>query len=327
VVNYCPLIRTAWDYEGVVTSDVVVEDMVLDGNLDESTEAWRIGAPSLLHLEGAVDAILRNVTVQNANAGGILLIGGHDNLIENVTVEKVRGHGIFTFEEADTVISSATVRQAGYATSGVSGDGIFVVGSSDVIVENSLVEGCLRHGLHPGGDLNRGGVWINNVSRDNGSNGFHFCWDNFDIIVTNNVLENNGRYGVGGLGLGGEFGDYFNTVSDNLIRGNAREGIQVNGGSYNTITGNTIVDNSQVRLGSYSGILLANSTYVVVTDNTIGTATDEASQKYGIQEYGTANRNWIVGNDTSDNVEGGIYLTGSSTTVEDNLGSIHSDDS
>ena len=327
VVNYVPLIRTAWDYEGVLTSDIVVEDLILDGNMDESTEAWRIGAPSLVHLEGAVDAVLRNLTVRNANAGGILLIGGHDNRIESTTVEKVRGHGIFASEEADTIISSATVREAGYATRGVSGDGIFVVGSSDVIVENSLVEGSLRHGLHPGGDLNRGGVWINNVSRDNGSNGFHFCWDNFDIVVTGNTFENNGRYGVGGLGLGGEFGDYFNTVSENLIRGNAREGIQVNGGSYNTITGNTIVDNSQTRSGHFSGILLGNATYVVVTDNTVGTATGEASQKYGIQEYGTANDNLITGNDTSGNVEGGIYLTGTTTTVEDNVGSIHSDDS
>jgi parallel beta-helix repeat protein len=326
VVNYFPLIRTAWDYEGIVTADVVVEELILDGNMDESTEAWRVGAPSLLHLEGAVDAVVRNVTARNANAGGILLIGGHDNLIENVTVEKVRGHGIFTFEEADTIISAATVRQAGYATRGVSGDGIFVVGSSDIRVENSLVEGSLRHGLHPGGDLNRGGVWINNTSRDNGSNGFHFCWDNFDMVVTGNVLEDNGRYGVGGLGLGGEFGDCFNTVSDNLIRGNAREGIQVNGGSYNTIVGNTIVDNSLLGTGRFSGILLGNASFVVVADNTIGTATGQATQKYGVEEYGTANENLIVGNDTSGNVEGGIYLTGSATTVEDNTGSIHSED-
>lgn len=326
VVNYFPLIRTAWDFEEIVTADVVVEELILDGNMDESTEAWRIGAPSLLQLEGAVDSVVQNVTARNANAGGILLIGGHDNLVENTTVEKVRGHGIFTFEEADTIISAATVRQAGYATRGVSGDGIFVVSSSDIRVENSLVEGSFRHGLHPGGDLNRGGVWINNISRDNGDNGFHFCWDNFDLVVSGNTLENNGRYGVGGLGLGGEFGDYFNTVTDNLIRGNAREGIQVNGGSYNTIVGNTIVDNAQLRPRHFSGILLGNATYVVVADNTIGTAISQATQKYGIEEYGTANDNLIVRNDTSGNVEGGIYLTGPTTTVEGNTGSIHSED-
>jgi len=326
VVNYAPLIRTAWEHEEVTTAGVVVEDLVLDGNMDESTETWRIGAPSLLHLEGAIDAVVRNVTARNANAGGIYLAGGHDNRIENVVVEMVRGHGIFVTEEADTVVSNATVRQAGYATRGVAGDGIFVVGSSDIRVEDSLVEGCLRHGLHPGGDLNRGGVWINNTSRDNGGNGFHFCWDNFDLLVAGNVLEDNGRYGIGGLGLGGDFGDCFNTISDNVIRGNAREGIQVNGGSYNTIVGNTIVDNSQLGTGQFSGILLANCTYVVVSDNTIGTETGEAIQEYGIEEYGTANDSQIVRNDASGNVEGGIYVTGTTTTVEDNEGSVHSAD-
>ena len=32
-------------------------------------------------------------------------------------------------------------------------------------------------------------------------------------------------------------------------------------------------------------------------------------------------------NDTSGNVEGGIYVTGMTTTVEENVGSIHLDDS
>jgi parallel beta-helix repeat protein len=307
----------------VVTADVVVEDLVLDGNLDESTETWRVGAPSLLHLEGAVDTVIRNITARNANAGGIKLIGGHDNRIENTTVKKVRGHGIFADQEADTVISSVTVLQAGYATRGVAGDGIFVVGSSDILVENSLVEGNRRHGLHPGGDLNRGGVWTNNISRNNGENGFHFCWDNFDLLVTGNVLENNGRYGIGGLGLGGPFGDHFNTVSANLIRGNAREGILVNGGSDNTIVGNTIVDNSQLRTGYFSGVLLWSSTLVVVADNTIGTETGKPSQKYGVEEYGIANDNVIVGNDATGNVKGGIYVTGSVTTVAGNTGGAH----
>lgn len=326
VLNYCPLIHTAWSEEAETTTGIVVEDLVLDGNIDESAQAWRIGAPALLQLEGAADSVVRNVTAQNANAGGILFIGGHDNRIEDTTVEKVRGHGIYTLEEADTVVSSVTILQAGYSTRGVSGDGIFVVGSSNIRVEDSLVDGSNRHGLHPGGDLNRGGVWINNISRNNGENGFHFCWDNFDLLVTGNTLENNDRYGVGGLGLGGGFGDYFNTVSDNLIRENAREGIQVNGGSYNTITGNTIVDNSQASTGYFSGILLGNASFVTVSDNTIGTATGQPTQKYGIEEYGIADSNWIVHNDTSGNAEGGIYITGATTTLEDNTGSIHSED-
>ena len=138
--------------------------------------------------------------------------------------------------------------------------------------------------------------------------------------MTGNVLENNDRYGVGGLGLGGNFGDYFNTVSDNLIRGNGREGIMVNGGSENTIVGNTIVDNSQLQPGRFSGILLLNSSDVLVTGNTIGTESGEPSQKYGVEESGSANDNVIVGNDTAGNIVGGIYVIGATTTVANNTG-------
>jgi len=322
VVNYFPLVRTAWYYEAGSTADVVVEDLTLDGNLDELSEAWRLASPALIHLEKAVDGAVRNVTVRESNGGGIYLTGGHDNRIENVTIEKVRGHGILVNVEADAVISGATIRQAGYATRGDSGDGILVAGSSDVIVENSLVVGSRRHGLHPGGDLNRGGLWINNVSRNNGDNGFHFCFDNFDILVTGNVLEDNGRYGVGGLGLGGSFADMFNTVADNLIRGNAREGILVNGGSDNAIYRNTVVDNSLRRTGDFSGILLVNCTFVLVADNTIGTGGSRTTQKFGVSEYGTANDNLIVGNDASGNLEGGFYITGITTIVADNVGSV-----
>ncbi len=324
VVNYIPLICTA--NESAETSDIVIEDLVLDGNLDESYETWRISAPFVLYLENAVNSVIRNVTVQNANTGGIYLTAGHDNLIEDTTVQQIRGHGIFLDSEADTVVSGCTVIEAGYKSRGTAGDGIFVVGSSDVLVENCLVEGCLRHGLHPGGDLNRGGIWINNISRNNGENGFHFCWDNFDILVAGNTLENNGRYGVGGLGLGGDFGDMFNTVADNLICSNGREGIMVNGGSDNTITGNTIVDNSQLVEGRFSGIRLVDASYVVVADNTIGTETGEASQQYGVEESGSSNDNLITGNDTSGNVEGGIYVTGITTTVSSNTGSVQSEE-
>lgn len=322
VVNYFPLVRTAWYYEGVSTADVVVEDLVLDGNLDELSEAWRLASPALIHLEKTADGVVRNATIREANGGGIYFTGGHDNRIENVTIEKVRGHGIFVNVEADTVVSGATIRQAGYATRGDSGDGILVAGSSDVIVENSLVERSRRHGLHPGGDLNRGGIWINNVSRNNGVNGFHFCFDNFDILVSGNVLENNGRHGVGGLGLGGSFADMFNTVADNLIRGNAREGILVNGGSDNAIYRNTIVDNSLRRTGDFSGILLVNSTFVLVADNTIGTGGSRTTQKFGVLEYGASNDNLIVGNDASGNREGGFSITGITTVVTGNVGSV-----
>lgn len=321
VVNYFPLIRANWDHQGVHVSGIVIENLVVDGNLDPAVETWRISGPALIQLQNTSDAVIRQTTVRNSPCAGIRLEQGHDNRIENTAVQTVRGHGIYVSGEADTTISAVTVRQAGYATTGSSGDGILVDGSSNVDVENSLVEGSFRYGLHPGGELKRGGVWRNNVSRDNGNNGFHFCWDNFDILVAGNLLEGNGRHGVGGLGLGGLFGDMFNTVSGNLIRNNARCGIEINGGSDNFLIGNTIVDNSQLAIGRFSGIALADAHYVVVSGNRSGSDASPR-QRFGIEEFVGANDNLIVDNDVAGNRDGGISVTGATTTVTANAGSV-----
>ncbi len=175
--------------------------------------------------------------------------------------------------------------------------------------------------MHPGGELNAAASGRNNVSRDNGNNGFHFCWDNFDILVAGNLLEGNGRHGVGGLGLGGLFGDMFNTVSGNVIRNNARCGIEVNGGSDNFLIGNTIVDNSQRVIGRFSGIALADARFVVVSGNRSGSDASP-QQRFGIEEFVGANDNLIVGNDVAGNRDGGISVTGATTTVTANAGSV-----
>lgn len=321
VANYFPLIRANWTHQGLHVSGIVIENLVVDGNLDPAVETWRISGPALIQLQNTSDALVRQTSVRNSPCAGIRLEHGHDNRIEDTAIEAVRGHGIYVFGEADSTIANVTVRQAGYATTGSSGDGILVDGSSNVDVENSLVEGSFRYGLHPGGALNRGGVWHNNVSRDNGNNGYNFCWDNFDILAAGNLLENNGRHGVGGLGLGGPFGDMFNTVSGNLIRGNARCGIEINGGSDNFLIGNTIVDNSQLAIGLFSGIALADAHYVVVSGNRSGS--DAAPrQRFGIEEFVGANDNLIAGNDVAGNRQGGVLVTGVTTTVTANAGSI-----
>jgi len=321
LVNYFPLIRASWTDANVNVQDIVIENLTVDGNLDATTETWRISGPALIQLANTSNARIHDVEVRNAASGGIALLNGHDNQIDHATVDTVRGHGIALDGETDSLVSSVTVSRAGYATRGKSGDGIIISGSSDIVVEDSLTEESHRYGLHPGGDLNRGGLWRNNVSRENGANGFHFCWDNFDILVTGNVLENNQRHGVGGLGLGGDFDDLFNTVANNVIRGNARSGIEVNGGSDNYLIGNTVQNNSQLAHGRFSGIVIANASFTTVTNNTVGSR-GTATQKYGVEEYGTANDNFIVQNYVTGNLEGGIYQVGPTTIVSANKGNV-----
>ncbi len=247
LVNYFPLIRA-------VGTDITIEGLTLDGNHDLSTRQWQISGGGLIHME-ATHSVIRDVTVVDAFSAGIVLRGGSDNRIENVVVLRSRGHGIFLDEEVDTIVIDSVASYNGYQVDKVLGDGILVNGGAGHLIENNVTNWNARYGLHPAGLLTVGGVWQNNVANHNYSNGFHFCWNNYGIMVRGNTLNYN-KSGVGGLGLGGEWGDRFNTVTGNEVEGNRRFGIETNGGGDNVITDNDLRGN---RLG---GILLVGNHFV-----------------------------------------------------------------
>lgn len=239
LVNYFPLIRAT----DVV--NVTIDGLTLDGNFDLSNGQWRIVGGGLIQWDNVEASTIRNTTIQNAPATGVLLARGKDNLIENITVVRSRGHGILLDEEIDITVRNFTSSWNGYQISKTLGDGILVNGSSNVVVENGVTENNRGNGLHPAGDLTRGGRWTGNTARYNGVYGFRFCYNNFDLLVEGNVLAENERSGIGGLGAGGIYGDRFNMVIDNIARGNVLYGIETNGGSDNTIVGNDFRDNGR----------------------------------------------------------------------------------
>lgn len=268
VTNIFSLIRA----EGSPTSLVVntrIENIRLDGNLQASYKRWRVVAPATLYLVHASGATIRNVTVVKSPTTGIVLEQGHDNLIESCTVEDSRRDGIALGWETDTIVRGCTVRGSGYGMPGDWGEGILVNSGRDIRVENCLTEYNLGKGLHPAGDLTVGGLWINNVSRYNGGNGFHYCFNNFGIWAVGNALYGNGYYGVGGLGLGGDYGDRFNVVMNNVIYDNQRNAIFVNGGRDNFILNNQIGPNSARSPGQYAEIQLGEVYTTVVQGNNI----------------------------------------------------------
>ena len=129
-------------------SSIVIENLVADGNLDPAVETWRISGPALIQLQNNV----RTPMIAKppfATLRGIRLEHGHDNRIEDTAIEgRPRDHGIYVSGEADTQFRLLPVRQAGYATTGSSGDGILVDGSSRTW-RTAVVEGSFRYGLHP----------------------------------------------------------------------------------------------------------------------------------------------------------------------------------
>ena len=244
VVNYFPLIRA-------VGTDITIEGLFLDGNHDLSTRQWQITGGGLIHMEAAYSTI-RDVIVMNAFSAGIVLQGGHDNLIESTLVLKSRGHGIVLDQEIGTTVRFCSVNDSGYQVGRVLGDGILVNGGAKHLIEYNVTNWNARYGLHPAGELTFGGIWRNNVANYNDSNGFHFCWNNFNIVVDGNTMNYN-KSGIAGLGLGGEWGDRFNTVTNNTMFGNRRFGVETNGGGDNVIT------NNDLRGNTMGGILLVGN--------------------------------------------------------------------
>jgi len=234
VVNYFPLIRARG-------SDITIEGLMLDGNYDLSTRQWQVAGGGLIHMEASY-SVIRDVLVMHAFSTGIVLQDGHDNLIENTLVLKSRGHGIFLNREIGTTVRFCTVNDSGYQVGRVLGDGILMNGGVDNLIENNLTNWNARYGLHPAGELTIGGTWRGNVANYNGSNGFHFCWNNVNILVDGNTMNFN-KSGVGGLGLGGEFDDRFNVINGNIMTGNRRYGVETNGGGDNVITNNDLRGN------------------------------------------------------------------------------------
>jgi len=241
VVNYFPLVRA-------VGTNITIEGLTLDGNHDLSTRQWQIAGGGLIHMEASQSEI-RDVVVVDAFSAGIVLKGGRENLILNTVVNRSRGHGIFLDQEIGTAVRRCTSSYNGYQVGKVLGDGIIVSGGGDHSITDNVTNYNARYGLHPAGELTRGGLWQRNIANHNESNGFHFCWNNFNLAVMDNTFNFN-KSGVGGLGLGGEWGDRFNLITDNTMFGNRRFGIETNGG------GDNIITNNDLRGNGLGGILL-----------------------------------------------------------------------
>jgi parallel beta-helix repeat protein len=267
-VNYFPFFCANRMHFGKPVSDITIEDLTVDSNMQENPGPWTDFTLAVIHLANVSDSLVRNVTIRGSVGDGIGVQAGHDNR-----------------------------------------------------VESCLVERCRVHGFHPGTSL-RGAVFSGNIGRHNGGDGLYFCAQVFGITVTENLFHDNGSSGIGGLGPGGTPGDRFNIVANNVCRNNGRWGIAAYGGKNNVITSNICINNSQEEPGRYSGISIADSTHMVVTGNRCGFDGDKPTQKLGIEERGTSNKNVITGNLCEGNIDGGISIVGPDTQALGNVGSI-----
>jgi len=110
------------------------------------------------------------------------------NKEKNVPLNGCRGGGIFLYRAFGTVITGCLVRN-------YNGDGISFQQSNDVTVEDCVSEGNAALGLHPGSGSQRPTV-RRCVARHNGTDGLFLCWRVRHGLFEDNLLEENGQFGI-----------------------------------------------------------------------------------------------------------------------------------
>ncbi|MEN6426579.1 MAG: right-handed parallel beta-helix repeat-containing protein [Phycisphaerales bacterium] len=115
-----------------------------------------------------------------------LVIDG--NKLENVPLNGCRGAGIFLYRAFGTIISGCLVRN-------YNGDGISFQQSNDVTVVDCICEENAVLGLHPGSGSQRPTI-RRCIARRNGTDGLFLCWRVRHGLFEDNLLEENGQFGI-----------------------------------------------------------------------------------------------------------------------------------
>jgi len=134
------------------------------------------------------------------------------NKESNVHLNGCRGAGIFLYRAFGTVIQGCLARN-------YNGDGISFQQSNDVTVINCVCEDNASLGIHPGSGSQRPTV-RKCTARRNGTDGLFLCWRVRHGLFEDNVLEENGRFGIS---IGHKDSD--NLLRRNIVRLNNRDGV------------------------------------------------------------------------------------------------------
>jgi parallel beta-helix repeat protein len=187
---------------------------------------------------GTLFPVVSGYDLEGAEVRDLIIEG---NKQANDYLNGCRGGGIFLYRAFGTTIQGCTVRN-------YHGDGISFQQSNDVTVDQCTVQGNTQLGLHPGSGSQRPTV-RNCTARDNGTDGLFLCWRVRHGLFEDNLLENNGRFGIS---IGHKDSD--NLLRQNIVRGNRSHGVLFRDESLGMAAHrNRLVDNTIENNGASKG--------------------------------------------------------------------------
>jgi len=245
-----------------------------------------LGADCMVNNNARAATVFPVVSGYNLEGARVENLAVDGNRKANVHLNGCRGAGIFLYRAFGTVIEGCVVRN-------YNGDGISFQQSNDVTVVDCISEDNASLGLHPGSGSQRP-VVRRCVARRNGTDGLFLCWRVRHGRFEENVLQQNGRFGIS---IG-------HKDSDNLLRGN------------------------QVRLNGSNGVFFRNETLGMAAhrnrleDNLIeDNGTDGAVA--GIRIRGETNGLIFKGNTIRDSRPKGAQTQTTGILIEEQVGVIH----
>jgi len=293
-----------WNVVQAIIKAVEVNELLLDRPIPRTCDSARHGFVILcfpaVTCNRASKIVLKDFAIKEDHARDLSVYGAID-----LSNPRVRFAFSLPFPLAAIQLVDATdSRVEGVSVVGWLSDGISLQRGASDTVANCLVEKCAGKGIHAGGGL-RDSLFSHNISRNNDDDGFFFCAKTRKLMVSENTFINNKAHGIGGLG---DSGDKFNTVAKNVISGNGMHGIQMWDGDNNTVTDNTVSNNSQLAPGRFSGICLGKTSLSVVQRNRCFDDQPSKTQKHGIEELADCRENRIGENRCHGHAEKDVVL-------------------
>src|SRR5580693_2657419 len=197
------------------------------------------------------------------------------NKAENAYLDGCRGGAIYLYNVRNVTVKNCVARN-------YNGDGISFQISDKVHILNSESYGQTGYGVHPGtGSANL--VVEHCHLHNNGEIGLFLCWRVRHGQFRDNIIEDNGHYGIsiGHKDTDNEFSN--NTIARNGVSGvYFREETALNGGHRNIFRNNKVLDNGNAKVG-YGFYIAARVDGTVIAGNQISdTRGPNATQRYAV---------------------------------------------
>lgn len=229
-----------------------------------------------------------------------LIVDG--NKTENAYLDGCRGGAIYLYDVRNVTVKNCVARN-------YNGDGISFQITDNVHVLNSESYGHTGFGIHPGtGSANA--VVEHCHMHHNGDIGLFLCWRVRHGRFSDNIIEDNGHYGVsiGHKDTDNEFVN--NTIARNGTSGvYFREETFLNSGHRNTFRNNKVLDNGSAKAG-YGFLIEPRAGDIVIEGNQIAdTRSAGRTQRYGVYKVKGAGsvrleKNSMEGNGAANYYEG-----------------------